>query len=125
MKSAGIPDNEPARLAARCRRQKRVAAQRRRKHAAALLAQLDGLWEWDLETGEAFYAPRFAELLGLAARELPAHESAFFSRLHPEDLPRARAAVQPRQTAPGADPMTGTWQDRPSAAHPLPAGAGD
>ena len=94
MKSAGIPDNEPARLAARCRRQKRVAAQRRRKHAAALLAQLDGLWEWDLETGEAFFAPRFAELLGLAARELPAHESAFFSRLHPEDLPRARAAVQ-------------------------------
>ena len=94
MKLAGIPDNEPARLTARRRHQLRAAAARRRKHAAALLAQLDGLWEWDLATGEAFFAHRFAELLGLAPRDLQAHESAFFSRLHPEDLPRARAAVQ-------------------------------
>lgn len=94
MKLAGISDNEPARLTARRRHQLRAAAARRRKHAAALLAQLDGLWEWDLATGEAFFAHRFAELLGLAPRDLQAHESAFFSRLHPEDLPRARAAVQ-------------------------------
>jgi PAS domain S-box-containing protein len=91
MKSVGRPESGSERPAAQ--RHKRATAHRH-KQAAALLGQSEGLWEWELPTGAATFSPRFAQLLGLAAEELPPCQSAFFARLHADDLPRARAALQ-------------------------------
>ncbi|HKW39389.1 MAG TPA: EAL domain-containing protein [Burkholderiales bacterium] len=52
---------------------------------------LEGLWDWDLESDQVRYFPRFRELLGYSAKDP-------FSRLnlafHPEDTVRMKAAIR-------------------------------
>jgi len=53
----------------------------------------EGVWQRDLVNGEAWYSPRYKELLGFADDELPNDAAAIAARIHPEDraaLERAR-----------------------------------
>ncbi|MEH1920340.1 PAS domain S-box protein [Nostoc sp.] len=53
----------------------------------ALEASGDGLWDWNILTGEVYYSPRYLEMLGYNFDELP-HDCSTWKRLvHPEDLP--------------------------------------
>lgn len=45
----------------------------------------DGLWDWNVDTGDVYYSPRFKQLLGLRDSEMENHVSALMGRLHPED----------------------------------------
>ncbi|MFN0040062.1 MAG: EAL domain-containing protein [Burkholderiales bacterium] len=45
----------------------------------------DGLWDWNVKTGEVYYSPRFKQLLRLMEDEMESTVSAFIGRLHPED----------------------------------------
>lgn len=45
----------------------------------------DGLWDWDIETNEVWFAPRFEELLGFARGELGDSHEAGKMRLHPDE----------------------------------------
>ena len=45
----------------------------------------DGLWDWNVLTGEVYYSPRFKNLLGLSESEMEGTVSALMSRLHPDD----------------------------------------
>ena len=69
-------------------------AESKARYARAVRGTSDGLWDWDLLTGDCYYSPRWKELLGFAADALPNHGDTFFSRLHPDDLPRVEAALQ-------------------------------
>ena len=51
----------------------------------AVTGSNDGLWDWNVLTGEAYYSPRFKQLLGLSENEMEGNFSALISRLHPED----------------------------------------
>ncbi|GFO64253.1 response regulator [Geomonas paludis] len=57
------------------------------RYSRAVRGTSDGLWDWDLVSGDYYYSPRWKELLGFADDELPNRPETFFSRLHPEDLP--------------------------------------
>jgi PAS domain S-box-containing protein len=53
-----------------------------------------GLWDWDRETGESYYSPRWKEMIGHADDEIPHEFAEWESRVHPDDLDRARAALR-------------------------------
>lgn len=54
-----------------------------------------GTWEWNVQTGELRVSPHWAESIGFRQEELsPATLETWRSRVHPDDLPIAWAAVQ-------------------------------
>lgn len=59
----------------------------------AIRGTRDGLWEWNIVTGDVYLSARFKELLGFADNELPNHTDSFFSRVHPDDLQGAVTAT--------------------------------
>ncbi len=54
----------------------------------AMRGATDGLWDWDLLTGEVYYSPRWAYMLGYEVDELEPTIEAFRKLLHPEDRER-------------------------------------
>jgi PAS domain S-box-containing protein len=69
-------------------------AESEERYTRAVRGTSDGLWDWNVLTGEAYFSPRCKELLGLTEAELPNRIEAMFSRIHPEDAPLVRQAVQ-------------------------------
>ncbi|HIJ80144.1 MAG TPA: PAS domain S-box protein [Desulfuromonadales bacterium] len=55
----------------------------------------DGVWDWNILTGDAFYSVRFKEILGFAENEIGNTSEEWLKRIHPDDSPRAMAALQP------------------------------
>ncbi|MCB1278030.1 PAS domain S-box protein [Prosthecobacter sp.] len=63
------------------------------RYSRAMRATTDGLWDWNIVTGQTYLSPRWKEILGFAEEELSGGtQESFLSRLHPEDLPRLLAA---------------------------------
>jgi diguanylate cyclase (GGDEF)-like protein/PAS domain S-box-containing protein len=51
----------------------------------AVQGTCDGLWDWNLQTNEVWYAARFKELLGYGEDEFPDVLESLNSHLHPDD----------------------------------------
>lgn len=65
------------------------------RYARALEAISEGIWEWNIKTNAYYVSPRWKAMLGFAEDELPGdRQLAFFDRLHPDDLPVVRAAIE-------------------------------
>ncbi|HEY9645725.1 MAG TPA: PhnD/SsuA/transferrin family substrate-binding protein [Chroococcidiopsis sp.] len=54
----------------------------------------DGLWDWNLETNEVFYSPRWKAMLGYGEDELDNRFEVWQQRLHPEDRDRVLTRFQ-------------------------------
>jgi PAS domain S-box-containing protein len=54
---------------------------------------LDGLWDWKPATNEIYLSPRWKAILGYEESEFPNALHEWFSRVHPEDLPRIRREI--------------------------------
>ena len=54
----------------------------------------DGIWDWDITTGEVYYSSRFKELLEYADDEFPNHLDSFRDHLHADDSDATWRAVQ-------------------------------
>jgi two-component system, NarL family, sensor histidine kinase UhpB len=50
----------------------------------------EGVWDWNLVTGDVVYSPRWKQMLGYADHEIEPHVSAWERLLHPDDMPRAQ-----------------------------------
>jgi PAS domain S-box-containing protein len=59
----------------------------------ALKAGMCGLWEYNVQTGEALFSKHRAEMLGYALEELEPHISGWGRLVHPEDVPRVIDAI--------------------------------
>ncbi|MFK7789487.1 MAG: PAS domain-containing protein [Phycisphaeraceae bacterium] len=44
-----------------------------------------GIWDWDCQTDQLYWSPRFKEMIGYADHEIEATLDDFVSRLHPDD----------------------------------------
>ncbi|MEA1050574.1 response regulator [Lamprobacter modestohalophilus] len=64
------------------------------RFARAVRGTSDGLWEWQIQTGEAYISPRYKELLGYGETEIDASFDGFQALLHPDDQPRVNRAHQ-------------------------------
>ena len=54
----------------------------------------DGLWDWDLDSDECYYSPRWKASLDLTDEDVVGTSEAWFHRIHPDDQPVVSAAVQ-------------------------------
>ena len=72
----------------------------------ALDAAGDGLWDWKVETDEAFFSPTGIRMLGYEPSEIAARMEEWRSRVHPDDWPPIAAELERHlagQTASFAD----------------------
>lgn len=53
-----------------------------------------GLWDWDMATDKVYFSPGWKTMLGYADDEIGEHFDEWRRRVHPEDLPRALAALE-------------------------------
>lgn len=60
----------------------------------AFAATQDGVWDWNLLTGEVYYSPRWKQMLGYAEDEIAPHVSEWEGLLHPDDRAHVQRAVQ-------------------------------
>ncbi|HYV37199.1 MAG TPA: EAL domain-containing protein, partial [Gemmataceae bacterium] len=63
------------------------------RYALAAHGANDGLWDWDLQTDEVYYSPRWKALLGCEESEIGAGPQEWLQRVHAEDLRRVQAEI--------------------------------
>jgi diguanylate cyclase (GGDEF)-like protein/PAS domain S-box-containing protein len=55
----------------------------------------DGLWDWNIQTGKAYYSPRYKSMLGYAEDEIGDSAEEWSKRIHPDDVLGVLAALKP------------------------------
>ncbi len=62
----------------------------------ALVAQSthDGLWDWNLNTNQVYFSPRWKSMLGYREEEIGNSCAEWFNRVHAEDLKRLKAELE-------------------------------
>ncbi|MGE3888185.1 MAG: PAS domain-containing protein [Vicinamibacterales bacterium] len=58
-----------------------------------LQATRAGAWDWNVQTGEVYFSPFWIASLGYSPDEVPPTAAFWESLIHPDDMPRVRAAL--------------------------------
>ncbi len=58
-----------------------------------LEATSDGIWDWNISTGEVFFSPQWFRSLGYEVGELKPHISSWEELVHPSDMPKLREVL--------------------------------
>ncbi len=54
----------------------------------------DGMWDWNVGTGQVIFSKAWKSMLGYTEHEIKNHFDEWSTRMHPEDLPPAMAAIK-------------------------------
>ncbi|BAY10420.1 PAS domain-containing protein [Calothrix sp. NIES-2098] len=60
----------------------------------ALQGNNDGIWDWNVQTNEVFFSPRWKEMLGYQDHEITNNIDEWSERVHPEDLDWVLEAIR-------------------------------
>jgi two-component system sensor histidine kinase/response regulator len=71
----------------------RALAASEERFALAVRGTNDGIWDWDIRSGEVFFSPRWKSMVGYEDDELPDNFTAFEMLLHPDDHDRVMATL--------------------------------
>jgi diguanylate cyclase (GGDEF)-like protein/PAS domain S-box-containing protein len=63
------------------------------RYALVVQSANDGLWDWDLETNEMHFCPRWKAMLGYDGDEISKRPDEWFSRVHSEDIEAVQAEL--------------------------------
>ncbi len=64
------------------------------RYALAVHGANDGLWDWNLVTGQVYWSPRWRSILGLESNEVSADPNEWLMRVHPEDAARVQSTLK-------------------------------
>jgi len=64
------------------------------KYRLTLDATSDGIWDWNIPSGTAFFSPRWYTMIGYQPGEMPGTYATWRSLLHPEDVGPAEQKIQ-------------------------------
>lgn len=63
------------------------------RYALAARGVNDGLWDWNLKTGEVYFSSRWKDLLGYQDQEIGNRPEEWLDRVHPSDQARLRKEI--------------------------------
>jgi diguanylate cyclase (GGDEF)-like protein/PAS domain S-box-containing protein len=63
------------------------------RYALAVCGANDGLWDWNLRTGQVYFSTRWKEMLGLSADRVGALPEEWFKLVHQDDLESVQSAI--------------------------------
>ncbi|MEG3620283.1 EAL domain-containing protein [Magnetovibrio sp. PR-2] len=64
------------------------------RYALAFRGANDGLWDWNLKTGQVYYSERWKEMLGFDANESLETPENWFDVVHPDELDGLKNAIE-------------------------------
>jgi PAS domain S-box-containing protein len=64
------------------------------RYHLAVQGSNDGIWDWDRETDQVYFSPRWKEIVGYQDDEIPNELEEWTSRIHPDDLDKVLDANQ-------------------------------
>jgi PAS domain S-box-containing protein len=65
-----------------------------KRFAITLDAVNDGIWDWQIESGEKFFSKNYYAILGYENSEFPANYAGWRSKIHPNDIAQAEKILQ-------------------------------
>lgn len=71
----------------------RALRESEQRYALAAQGANDGLWDWNLETNQIYFSPRWKMMLGYAVDEIGDQPTEWMGRVHPDDLERLSGAL--------------------------------
>jgi diguanylate cyclase (GGDEF)-like protein/PAS domain S-box-containing protein len=75
------------------RRAEQAMRESEERYALAMQGASDGLWDWNLRTGQVYYSPRWKAMLGYGENGLRDSPEEWLDRIHPEDRESFDAAL--------------------------------
>ena len=76
------------------KRAEKKLRQSEKRFNLAVKAAREGVWDWNLETDDVWYSPRYKEMLGYAGDEIEPHAGAWLRLMHPDDRQRSLDVVE-------------------------------
>jgi PAS domain S-box-containing protein len=76
------------------KRAEEALRQSEKRFSRAIAATAEAVWEWNAQTGQTYYSPRWYEMLGYGDEHFPMTFESWKSLVHPEDLPPAMTLIQ-------------------------------
>jgi diguanylate cyclase (GGDEF)-like protein/PAS domain S-box-containing protein len=64
------------------------------RYALAARGANDGLWDWNLVTGEIYFSPRWGQMLGYGESESWSTPEQWFGHIHPDDRERVSSEIK-------------------------------
>lgn len=91
-----VTTDATARVEASRELQRTLAKLRQREERLDLVMRgtNDGIWDWDLETNQVYFSPRWKRMLGYKEEEIEDSFQAWLELIHPDDVEQAQAALR-------------------------------